>query len=173
MSNDVTTATRILIKTNHVRGSLRARRTEVEPAHSEIVQNTLSITRGAYICSDFKVAPLHENVSVMSTLSQIMTMTLSNSLVHTFTTELGAIISAVGHLSSGGGSFLLFRHSRLSCSCETRFLRRSLSDSVPDLRMRAERNEMTCIVLPRPMSSPRIAPRPRIYRSKKNLTPSR
>ena len=35
-------------------------RTNVKSAQGEIVQDTLPLTRSAYICSDFEIAPLHE-----------------------------------------------------------------------------------------------------------------
>lgn len=40
-------------------------RTDVETTHGEIVQDTLSLTRSAYVCADFKVTPLHEIISVV------------------------------------------------------------------------------------------------------------
>ena len=165
VSNDVTTAItdNAVMRKGYCQRFQEVGLTNVQPTQSEIVQNLLSFALGTDVRANFEVAPLHASVSIYIHIREFSSrLTLSNSLVHTFTTELGVTINAVGHLSSGGGNFRLSCHSLLSWSCETRFLLRSLSEGRPDLRMIADRNEMTWIVFPRPMSSPSMTPRPRI-----------
>ena len=70
------------------------------------------------------------------------------------------MIRQVGHFAFASGSIPFFLYARSSCNSETWLWRRLRSRSSPCLRIMAERNDMTCIVLPRPISSPRSPPRP-------------
>ena len=119
--------------------------TDVQSTHSKVLEHVPAL-RGTFgVHSNFKVTPLlAEYQRPIEANTQInLQPTVSSSRCQFIATELGAIISAVGHMSFAGGNFLNLFHSSESCNLAMWSLLRNSSSDVPVFLIMADRNDMT------------------------------
>ena len=137
------------------------------------VEEVLDVRAGEIVAADHQVEltalePLDDRLHVLAAAAEDLHVpvaplddqprsserrrTVSSSRFQLSVTEAGTMISAVS--PSAVGLSLVMRFSIV------RARRRKSPARVPVLFMMTERKAMTWIVLPRPMSSPRIAPLP-------------
>ena len=118
--------------------------TDVQPTHSKVLEH-VSALRGTFgVHSNFEVTPLLAEYQrpIEANTQMNFQPTVSSSRCQFIATELGAIISAVGHISFAGGNFLNLLHSSESCNLATWSLLRNSSSDVPVFLIMADRNDM-------------------------------